>query len=108
MTEQVALLLADVYGMSNQESSERLQMPLSGYGRLLDQARNRMHQCAGGACALVGTSPSDAPDGTPDTDNPGDAAFPDTEAIPMQPIQWKVDEDRLRTLRRELLNGLSL
>jgi hypothetical protein len=104
MPEQVALLLADVYGMSDHESAGRLRMPLSGFARLLDVARIRMSQHAGGRCALVGIPPQDAPD----ADNPGAGRSSDSGELAEQPAQWKIDEDRLRSLRRELLDGLGL
>jgi hypothetical protein len=106
MAEQVALLLADVYGMSDQESAGRLQMPLSGFGSLLDCARNRMIRYAGGRCALVGNSSANAPAGTGDADQLGAAPLPDSAGRPAKQIQWKVDEDRLPALRRELMKGL--
>ena len=108
MTEQVALLLADVYGMSDQESAGHLQTSPGGFVRLLVRARNRMHRCAGGRCALVGSSPADAPSGTPDEADPEAPFAKDSEGAPAQPIGGEFDEDKLRTLRRELLNGLGL
>ena len=108
MTGQVALILADVYGMSDQESAGRLEMPVLRFEQLLDRTRNRMHQRAGGRCALVGNPPADAPDDAPGTDNPEAAPFPEAEQPQAEPIEWKVDENRLRMLRRLLLNQLGL
>lgn len=108
MAEQVALLLADVYGISDQEAAGRLRMPLPGFGWLLDRARNRMHRHAGGQCALVGSSPAEAPDSPPGVDQLGARDISESGDRPAHQIQWKVDEDRLRVLRRELLDGLGL
>ena len=107
MTGQVALILADVYGMSDQESAGRLEMPVLRFEQLLDRTRKRMHERAGGRCALVGNPPADAPDDAPGTDNLEVAPL-EAEQPHAQPIQWKVDENRLRMLRRLLLNQLGL
>jgi hypothetical protein len=108
IAEQIALLLADVYGMSDQESAGRLQIPLAGFGRILGEARNRMNRYAGGRCALVGISPGDAPDGPATAGAPGAEPSTDSEAKRAEPVRWTVDEERSRALRRELLSGLGL
>ena len=92
LAEQVALLLADVYGMSDEMSAGKLHLPLAGFRRILCDARKRMNHYAGGRCTLAGISPEDAPESTP--------------SAPEPPIRWNVDEDRLLALRRELLKGL--
>lgn len=108
LREQVALLLADVYGMSDQESAGHMEMSLSGFEGLLDHTRNRMNQHAGSRCALVGTSPSSAPAGTPEADFVRAAPSPISGRGPDQSIRWQVDDDKMRALRRELLKGLDL
>ena len=107
-TQQVALLLADVYGMSDQESAGRLQMPLSEFGRLLDRTRDQMSKRAGGRCALLGIPHADAPAERSDAGYSEAAPRSDSGGGPTHPVQWEFDEDRLRELRRELLDGLGL
>jgi RNA polymerase sigma-70 factor (ECF subfamily) len=54
LEEQVAVLLADVYGHCDKDSAELLEMSVPSFKLLLHAARARLREIAGGKCALVG------------------------------------------------------
>jgi RNA polymerase sigma factor (sigma-70 family) len=53
LEEQVAVLLADVYGHRDRDSAAELGLSLPSFKLLLHRARARLNTVAGGSCGLV-------------------------------------------------------
>ncbi len=62
LEEQVAVLMADIYGHRDEDSAAVLRMRLPSFKLLLHGARGRLHGVVGGRCTVVKTT-----DGAPAT-----------------------------------------
>ena len=71
LEQQIAVLLADIYGYRDRDSAVVLSMSLPCFKLLLHGARARLHEVAGGSCALVSKT-SAAPSQKPPPDQGGE------------------------------------
>jgi RNA polymerase sigma-70 factor (ECF subfamily) len=116
LEEQVAVLLADVYGHRDKDSAELLRMSVPSFKLLLHGARSRLREVAGGDCALVGPARS--------ADEPGDRSgcahaggnggLPGPSAGPPVPgaayrvaAICRLGASKLLSLRARLLEGVN-
>ena len=108
LEEQVAVLLADVYGHRDKDSAELLQMSVPSFKLLLHGARARLREIAGGNCALVG--PPSAFEVS--TDRHGCAIARSRGGAPGAPHTYRVAAigrrgvSKLLALRARLLEGM--
>jgi RNA polymerase sigma-70 factor, ECF subfamily len=107
LEEQVAVLLADVYGHRDKDSAELLEMSVPSFKLLLHGARARLREIAGGNCAIAGdTSASESTDRhgcafTGGNGGPRGAARAYRVAAPR-----RLGVSRLLALRARLLEGM--
>jgi len=65
LEEQLAVLLSDVHGYRDKDAATELGLPLPTYKLLLHGARARLHEIAGGRCALVDNRTAIRSNGSP-------------------------------------------
>lgn len=102
---QVAILLADVHGFSDQESATRLSISLSSFKAQLHKARRCLHATAGHECPLVSKKGmlGGCPDCTHQAGGKG-AVRRRRGAAPARPSDLAV----VAVLHQELVNALEM
>jgi RNA polymerase sigma-70 factor (ECF subfamily) len=109
LEEQVALLLADVHGLSDKVSAARMSMPEPGFKWLLHQARRRLHRHAGGTCPLIGKTGSTAPcAAAPGAQPAGEQSVDRRLNGSSRPYRSGLSEGALEQLRRQLVRELGI
>jgi len=103
VNEQVAVLLADVYGYQDKNSAALLDISLPRFKLLLHGARVRLQRHAGGACALVGSATPNARKSAPAVSLPAGAA--DGSRLAARAGR-RPTTPRLLALRAYLLEGM--
>jgi len=113
LEEQVAVLLADVYGHRDKDSAAVLGMSLPSFKLLLHGARARLHAIAGGNCAFVSTPSVAARDdpgnghGSQKTER-GDGGPPSVAPTRCAGLTRRLGVSELLALRASLVKGLGL